>query len=280
LVSTPSSTRVIVSLPNLRTVTLGACALAEDPGEVGDGEPVVEAAGVGVDAPDAVVALVVLAPAALEGGASLVTETVVRRPFWSMVVVCVPSSTLVIVSLPNLRTVTLGACAPAGADEGAPVEEAGEAGVAEAGVEEAGGAGVAEAGVVEAAGVEAAGVVAGALEVVAEALELAARGGGGDGSAPAVPAGVAAVLAWAPVCPGSNCGRSLSVSPRWLSACNGWPVLRSTIPPRMSPTAFMLDGRTESASWPTSLPGSAATEAISETMLPMLNPMMILLSRS
>jgi hypothetical protein len=245
----PSSTRVTVSFPKFRTVTPAACAFAEMLGEPGDEVPVDEAAGAGADEPDTVVAVLALAPGALAGGVSLLTETLVWLPAWLMVVVFFPSSTWVMVSFPNFRTVTLGTGALAEEDDGVLAEDAAGAGVAEA---------------------EVAVAVAVGPDAVAVGLQVVARVGGADGSAPGVPAGEAA---WAapPEPPERlcrSCGRSLSASLRWPSAWSGWPVFRSAMPPSTSPTPFMLDGRIELATSLTSLPGSVTAEVMPETMLP------------
>jgi hypothetical protein len=200
-------------------------------------------------------------------------------------VVFVPSSTLVTVALPLFVTVTVGACALAEAVEGVAAGAGVEEGVAGAGVDEdvaaeavvdAAGAVVVElvvAAEMVVAGVDgaAAGVVAAEVAaevVVAGALDGVARGGGGVGSAAAVPAGFEAP----PVAPARlcrSCGRSLRASVRWLSAPSGLPAPMSAMPPSMSPIPFMLEGRSEPATSPISLPGSVR----SETILPILKPM-------
>jgi hypothetical protein len=241
VVYVPSSTRVIVSPPNFRTLTLGACALAVDPDGGADDDPVEDAAGADVDEPEAGVALAVPAAIRPGAGASLLTETLVWRPLWSMVVVFFPSSIWVIVSRPNFRTETLGACNPAKEDAEVLVEEAGGAGVAGAEVVVVAGEAAAEAPVVEAAAgpaVADAVVVAevdpeeAAAEVDPEEAAVVAgagveplddRAGGGEGSAAADPGGFAAPeppAVWPDkLC--KSCGRSLSASVMWPSACRG-----------------------------------------------------------
>jgi hypothetical protein len=61
----------------------------------------------------------------------------------------------------------------------------------------------------------------GGEEAESAADDWSALFGGGDGSAPAVPAGAAASFAWGPDCACADCGRSLRASARWVSACRG-----------------------------------------------------------